>query len=447
MNAIAPVSLLPVAVIGAGPVGLAAAAHLLARGLPVKLYEAGDSIAAHIRDWGHVRLFSPWSYNIDKAARALLEPTGWIAPKPSVHPTGAELVEQYLQPLAATPQLKPLIETGARIVAVSRAGFDKMKTAGRETAPFQLTVRTKTGERQDLAQAVIDCSGTWSQPNPAGSNGLAVPGEAAQAAHIAYGVPDVLGRDRTAYANRRVLVVGAGHSAANILLDLIRLRAEAPQTQIVWAVRGSSLSRLFGGGANDKLAARGALGRELEAQVSGGAIDLHMNSTVTGIAPGLVVTLNDEAVAVDRMIVATGQRPDLTMLREIRLDLDPAIESPRVLAPMIDPNEHSCGTVRPHGHRELAQPDAGFYIAGIKSYGRAPTFLLATGYEQVRSIAAALAGDRAAADDVQLDLPETGVCSTDRSPAAVGAGSCCGTGRQRVSVTAATATFSAGRCG
>ena len=447
MNAIAPVSLLPVAVIGGGPVGLAAAAHLLARGLPVKLYEAGDGIAAHIRDWGHVRLFSPWSYNIDKAARALLEPTGWAAPKPSAHPTGAELVAQYLQPLAATPQLQAVIETGAQVTAVSRAGFDKMKTAGRETAPFQLTVRTKTGERQDLARAVIDCSGTWSQPNPAGSNGLAVPGEAAQAGHIAYGVPDVFGRDRAAYANRRVLVVGAGHSAANILLDLIRLRADAPQTQIVWAVRGNSLSRLFGGGANDKLAARGALGRDLEAQVNSGAIDLRMNSTVTGIAPGLVVTLNHEAVAVDRMIVATGQRPDLAMLREIRLDLDPATESPRVLAPMIDPNVHSCGTVRPHGHRELAQPDAGFYIAGIKSYGRAPTFLLATGYEQVRSIAAALAGDRAAADAVQLDLPETGVCSTDRSPANAGAGSCCGTGKQRVSVTAATGTVSAGGCG
>ncbi|MFG1858993.1 hypothetical protein ACGFJT_44660, partial [Actinomadura geliboluensis] len=109
---------------------------------------------------------------------------------------------------------------------------------------------------------------------------------------------------------------------------------------------------------------------------------------------------------------ATGFRPDLDMLREVRVELDPATEAPVRLAPMIDPNFHSCGTVPPHGERDLAHPEPGLYLAGMKSYGRAPTFLMATGYEQVRSIAAALAGDREAADTVQLDLPETGVCST-----------------------------------
>lgn len=441
MNAINTALALPVAVIGAGPVGLAAAAHLLARGLKVKLYEAGDGIADHVRDWGHVRLFSPWSYNIDKQARALLEPAGWTAPPMGVHPTGAELYAQYLRPLAATREIAGVLETGARVTAISRAGFDKMKSAGRDAAPFALTVQTKNGARQDLARAVIDCSGTWSQPNPIGSNGLAVAGEREHAARIAYGIPDVLGRDVDTYVGKRVLVLGAGHSAANVLLDLAKLKGRVPTTEIVWAVRGGSLARLFGGGSNDKLAARGALGRSLEDQVKAGDIDLHMNSSVTKI-DGRAVTLQQpggasETVTADRIIVATGQRPALEMLREIRLDLDPATESPRVLAPLIDPNVHSCGTVRPHGHRELAQPDSGFYIAGIKSYGRAPTFLLATGYEQVRSIAAALAGDMAQADDVQLDLPETGVCSTNRGTADTAASSC-GTAKPRVTVTAAT---------
>jgi glycine/D-amino acid oxidase-like deaminating enzyme len=453
MNAIAPIPALPVAVIGAGPVGLAAAAQLLARGLTVKLYEAADDIAAHVRDWGHVRLFSPWSYNIDSAARALLEPTGWQAPPMTVHPTGAELYTLYLQPLAATPAIAAVLETSARVTAVSRQGYDKMKTAGREAAPFVLTIRRADGrERQDLARAVIDCSGTWSQPNPAGSNGLAVPGEREHAARIRYGIPDVLGRDVDTYVGKRVLVIGAGHSAANILLDLATLQGRVPDTQIIWAVRGGSLARLFGGGSNDKLAARGALGRSLEDRVKAGGIDLHMNSTVTRI-DGSRVTLqqpggDSETVTADRIIVATGQRPDLGLLREIRLDLDSATESPRVLAPLIDPNLHSCGTVRPHGHRELAQPDAGFYIAGIKSYGRAPTFLLATGYEQVRSIAAALAGDMAAADDVQLDLPETGVCSSTLLTTEGGSGddagccgaapaSSCGSAKPRLAVTAA----------
>jgi len=424
MNSITrpPNSELPVAVIGAGPVGLAAAAHLLARGLPVKVYESGSAPAANIREWGHVKLFSPWVYNIDKQARLLLEKAGWEEPMPLAYPTGQQLYDLYLKPLAETAELSAVIENNARVTGVSRAGFDKMKTAGREQAPFSLIVRKPDGgEREDLAGAVIDASGTWSQPNPIGANGLPVPGEQANARHIAYGIPDVLGAAIDLYANKRVLVLGAGHSAANALLDLAQLARRAPDTKIIWAVRGNSLARLFGGGENDKLEARGALGHALENLVKQGGLYLHTRTAILRIETadqGIAVTLKQsdataEIMEVDHIVVATGLRPDLAMLREIRLDLDPATESPRVLAPMIDPNEHSCGTVRPHGYRELAQPEAGFYIAGIKSYGRAPTFLMATGYEQVRSIAAALAGDMAAADDVQLDLPETGVCSSN----------------------------------
>ena len=128
-------------------------------------------------------------------------------------------------------------------------------------------------------------------------------------------------------------------------------------------------------------------------------------------------------MAVDELIVATGFRPNLDFVRELRIQLDPAIECPVALAPLIDPNEHSCGTVRPHGARELAQAEPGFYFAGMKSYGRAPTFLMLTGYEQVRSIAADIAGDRAAAERVELALPETGVCNRSAAP---DASQCCG---------------------
>jgi hypothetical protein len=128
-------------------------------------------------------------------------------------------------------------------------------------------------------------------------------------------------------------------------------------------------------------------------------------------------------VSADELIVATGFRPDLDFVRELRIQLDPALECPVALAPLIDPNEHSCGTVRPHGARELAQHEPGFYFAGMKSYGRAPTFLMITGYEQVRSIAADIAGDREAAARVELVLPETGVCNRSVGPAA---GDCCG---------------------
>ena len=125
-------------------------------------------------------------------------------------------------------------------------------------------------------------------------------------------------------------------------------------------------------------------------------------------------------LVVDEIVVATGGRPNVAMLRELRLDLDLATESTKALGPLIDPNHHSCGSVRPHGAAELAHPEQDFYVVGMKSYGRAPTFLLPTGYEQARSVVAALAGDHEAAGRVELVLPQTGVCSTDAA-----GGPCC----------------------
>ena len=136
---------LPVAVIGAGPVGLAAAAHLLAQGLPVKLYEAAPAVAANLRDWGHVRVFTPWRYCVDPAAAALLKRQGWRPPAVGVFPTGAEIVARYLEPLAATPELAAVIETGARVTAISRLGLDKVVSRGRKEHPFLLTVASKAG--------------------------------------------------------------------------------------------------------------------------------------------------------------------------------------------------------------------------------------------------------------------------------------------------------------
>ncbi|HEX6898100.1 MAG TPA: NAD(P)-binding domain-containing protein [Thermoanaerobaculia bacterium] len=420
---------LPVVVIGGGPVGLAAAAHLIARGEEPLVFEAGTRVGANIREWGHVRLFSPWQYVVDSASRSLLEATGWTAPSGCGYPTGDDLVDRYLEPLAATPELAPRIRLGARVESVARLGFDKMKTAGREAAPFLVQVRT-VDEREEavLARAVIDASGTWQRPNPLGASGVPAAGERALAERIFYGIPDVLGRHRERYAGRRVAVVGSGHSAFNALLDLVALADEAPGTEITWVVRRASLDRVFGGGANDALAARGELGARLRERVESGAVRVVMGFKLVEIREGLVLVGEDGALpAVDEVIATTGFRPDLSILGELRLGLDPAVESPTALAPLIDPNVHSCGTVRPHGAEELKHPEEGFYIVGMKSYGRAPTFLLLTGYEQVRSVAAALAGDWPAAREVHLELPETGVCSiAPVEKAAAKATSCCG---------------------
>jgi thioredoxin reductase len=411
---------LPVAVIGGGPVGLAAAAHLVARGVPLKLYEAGDAVGASLRDWGHVRVFTPWRYCLDAAARALLERHGWQSPPADAFPTGAELVVDYLEPLAATPEFATVVETKARVTAISRHGVDKVVSRARETRPFVLAIDTGAGIRRDLARAVIDASGTWATPNPIGASGLPAVGEAEFRDRIAYGIPDILGRDRSTYAGKTTLVIGSGHSAANALLELARLAETAPHTSIVWATRGTDLARIFSGGDADQLPARGELGANVKELVDSGRVTLRTGFAVLALRAeyDLIIVKGETEGGerwigpFDRIIATTGQRPDLTLTRELRLDLDPWLESTKALGPLIDPNLHSCGSVPPHGHRELAHPEPGFYTVGIKSYGRAPTFLLLTGYEQVRSVAAAIAGDLMSADDVHLVLPETGVCTT-----------------------------------
>jgi Pyridine nucleotide-disulphide oxidoreductase len=419
-----------VAIIGAGPVGLAAAAHLLERGLRPIVLEAGDSVGHAVRQWGHVQMFSPWEYNIDRAAAHLLASTGWNSPEPHQYPTGAELYERYLEPLATKTVLAAHIRNASRVTNISRAGFDKLKSHGREAAPFEIRYRNGRGSEIVKTDAVIDASGTWHSPNPAGANGLPAIGETQAARNIAYGMPDVLGKDRERYAGKTVAVLGAGHSAIGTLTDLARLAAQAPETRPLWLLRGNDPAKAFGGGANDKLAARGELGAAFAALVAAGKIEVEREFHVSNLAldgPRLTVGAGagccGRHVVVDELIVATGFRPDLDFLRELRIRLDPAIECPVALAPLIDPNEHSCGTVRPHGARELAQDETGFYFAGMKSYGRAPTFLMITGYEQVRSIAAHIAGDRQAAERVELVLPETGVCNRS---AAIDANNCCG---------------------
>ncbi|MFF0579315.1 FAD-dependent oxidoreductase [Streptosporangium saharense] len=402
---------LPVVVIGAGPVGLAAAAHLTERGLDFVVLEAGERVGASIARWGHVRVFSPWKYDIDSAARRLLEADGWRAPDEEWLPTGAELVEDYLAPLARL--FGDRVRTGAKVTAISRLGYDRVRTAGRERAPFLIRL-ADGGELQ--ARAVIDASGTYATPNVLGASGLPAHGEADAADLVDHALPDVLGADRDRYAGRHVLVVGAGHSAATTLLAL----AQLADTPITWAIRAGDAARAYGGGEADALPARGALGTRLHAHVESGRIRL-----VTGFFTHAVErdgeqvrvisrdpSGHERSVTADRIVSATGYRPDHTVADELRLDLDPILGSTRALAPLIDPNAHSCGTVPPHGADELAHPEDGYYAVGVKSYGRAPTFLLATGYEQARSVVAALAGDWQAARDVRLDLPETGVCSS-----------------------------------
>ncbi|MFJ6931630.1 NAD(P)-binding domain-containing protein [Streptomyces nigra] len=429
---------LPVVVIGAGPVGLAAAAHLVARGIEPLVLEAGTAAGSAVREWSHVRLFSTWSELTDPAAEKLLAPTGWVKPDPDSCPSGGEWADLYLRPLADV--LGDRVRTGARVTGVSRTGRDRVVDAGREAQPFVVHVAHTDGrEEKVFARAVVDASGTWTSPGPAGGSGLPVPGERAAGDRITYRVPDL--KDpavRARYAGRRTAVIGSGASAFTALAYLAEL-AEAEDgagTHAVWVLRRGISGSTFGGGTADQLPARGALGLAAKAAVDDGHAD-----AVTGFRTDAIERAGDGRLVlvaedgrrlepVDEVIALTGFRPDLSFLSEIRLGLDERLQAPTALAPLIDPNQHSCGTVYPHGHRELAHPEQDFYLVGMKSYGRAPTFLAMTGYEQVRSVVAAIAGDTDSADRVELTLPETGVCGGaglfDTSEADGSDDGCCG---------------------
>ncbi|MFE0583336.1 NAD(P)-binding domain-containing protein [Streptomyces sp. NPDC058874] len=431
---------LPVVVIGAGPAGLAAAAHLLGRDITPLVLEAGPVAGAAVREWAHVRLFSRWGEVVDPAAEKLLAPTGWTKPAEDSYPSGGDWAERYLQPLADV--LGERVRYGARVTGVSRTGRDRIVDADREAQPFVVHYENADGhEDRLLARAVIDASGTWSTPSPAGGSGLAALGEKAAADRITYRVPDL--KDpaaRARYAGKRTAVIGSGASAFTALASLAAL-AEADDgrgTHATWILRRGISGSTFGGGEADQLPARGALGLAAKAAVDGGHAD-----AVTGFrtdaferdGDGRLVLVGEDGrrlEPVDEVIVLTGFRPDLDFLDELRLGLDERLQAPVELAPLIDPNQHSCGTVYPHGVGELSHPEKDVYLVGMKSYGRAPTFLALTGYEQVRSIAAHLAGDREAAERVELTLPETGVCGGAGlfdEPAATeeAGGGCCGT--------------------
>lgn len=402
---------LPVVVIGAGPQGLAAAAHLLERGLEPLVLEQGPTAGAAVAEWGHVRLFSAWDELVDPAARRLLEQRGWQVPAPA-YPTGAEWVRDYLTPLADA--LGERVRTGHRVTGVARAGRDLLVSEGRDAQPFAVHVVDADGrESRLLARAVVDASGTWGSPNPAGADGLPALGEVAAGDALTRRIPGPA--DVADHVGRHTVVVGSGASAFNALDTLSAAVAQDPTTRVTWVVRRPVQPATFGGGEADQLPQRGALGLRAKTLVDEGTVTLvsgFRTDVVRREDDGVVLVAEDgrELPAADRVVVLTGFRPDTSFLSEVRLDLDPVLQAPRLLAAEVDPNLHSCGSVRATGAADLAQPETGFFIVGAKSYGRAPTFLALTGYEQVRSVAAWLAGDLEAAGRVELVLPETGVC-------------------------------------
>ena len=398
----------PVVIIGAGPIGLAGAAHAQSRGLDTIVLEAGASAGAAVQRVGPhpallpvVRAHRPGR---DRAPRRLR--LGGARP-PRRTPPVTSGSTGYLQPLADALETTDEVDVryGHRVVGVTRFGRDRLVDSGREDEPLVLQVDTGHGVERITARpsstppapgagptrwAATASPRSARPPTPTGS-ATASPTCAAS-------------RAGSRYAGKHVVVAGTGASAQNALVELAHLAESAPGTRVTWLVRRPSVGNAFGGGDNDQLEARGALGKSAERAAGSGAVTARTSFRTASVeqqADGrLTVTDFDGQTVtdVDEIVAVTGFRPDLAFLSEIRLDLDPVLQSPRTLAPLIDPNVHSCGTVYPHGAKELVQPEPGFYLVGMKSYGRAPSFLTLTGCEQVRSVIAAIAGDHEAAE-------------------------------------------------
>ncbi|HEY6866554.1 MAG TPA: hypothetical protein VI792_04810 [Candidatus Eisenbacteria bacterium] len=400
------------AIIGAGPVGLEAAAAALDRGFDVHVFERGE-VGAHPIAWGHVRMFTPWRMNLGPHSVARLAAAGWTAPDPEACPTGLELAERYLHPLARLPELKDRIHTHAQVVHASRSGALKGDSVGkgadRREHPFRLLVRDPGGRESFLhAFALIDASGVYGQPNWAGDGGIPARSELYLAPQLTYHLPDVLGLARERHAGRRTLVIGGGASAATTVTGLAALADQVPKTTVAWATREPAGS-LFPEDAGDPLAERRALyaGARALARGSHPAVThvggvrvegLEFNSATHRYRVTLMAGEQARIEEVDEVVVHTGFGPDDSLYRELQVHECYATRAPmKLAAALLGAAAGDCLTTPAFGADVLASPEPDFYILGHKSYGRGSNFLLQTGYAQADDVTAALAGETQAA--------------------------------------------------
>lgn len=387
-----------VAILGAGPIGMEAALAAVAAGHDPVVYERGPGIGAGVRRWGHVRTFTPWSMTVSPRARAAL---GETAPDGPDLPTGNEIVERLLEPLAGLPQLAGRIHARTAVTAVGRAGLlkhEEIGSAARAARPFRLLLRDEvTGEeRVDHARVVIDATGVSGTPNRMGDGGIDAIGERRFEERIDRHLVD-LAADHAGWAGRTILLTGAGHSAQTAARDLADFAARAGVgTRVIWAIRAARPS--FGAVPGDTLAERAALNataRELAAGAST-AVEVRtgvVTEALTARGDRLEVTLRNgdtQRVVVDRILALNGGVGDASIYRQLQVHECYASLGPMKLAATLGDPDADCLAGSVSGPEALRNPEPGFFILGAKSYGRNPQFLLRTGWQQVDDVFGAL---------------------------------------------------------
>ena len=383
-----------IAVLGAGPTGLEAALAAQQRGWDVTVYERAPHVAGHVRAWGHVRLFTPWSMSVSPSTAELLG----LELSATQCPTGHDYAD-HLERVAA--RLGDRVVTSTRVEAIAREGLLKDEEIGsdvRAARPFRLLVTGADGEeRFETADVVLDCTGTYGNPAPTGAGGIPAQGERRLGDRVVRQIPDVAD-DPERWAGRDVLLVGAGNSAQTVARDLVLAGA-----RLTWAVR--AVDPTWGAVQDDVLPDRAALVASSRALAVGGA-RLHTGVVVERLQQHddrIAVTLrgHDGAateVEVDEVVSLTGAVGDSSLDRQLQVHECYATEGPISLAATLLGSEGGdCLAQVSAGVDALRNPEPRFFVLGIKSYGRNSTFLLRVGWEQVQEVFTAL--------DAELPVP------------------------------------------
>ena len=387
------------AILGAGPIGLDAALAAAERSLPFTVFEAADEVGGHLRSWGHLRLFTPWSLNVSARMRAHLKRAGVPVPDGDGYPTAAEFRERVLLRVAELPEIAPHLETHTRVLEVGREGLlkhEEIASAARQARPFRLLLRDASGrERTARASRVLDTTGTWSHPNALGDGGIAAPGETTQGFFISHELP---APDDPSWARARVLLVGAGHSAQTAARALAARDSGSPGW--VWAMRRMPAAPL----ADDPLPERAALARAACAiadrppagcEVFRGVVIERLRREGDRVAVSLRPLDEGGAVevVVDRVLALVGATPDASLYRQLQIHECYASGAPMKLSTALlaaGGASADCLDQAAHGVAALANPEPDFFILGVKSYGRNSNFLLRVGYSQVDEVFATL---------------------------------------------------------
>ncbi len=391
-------------VIGAGPMGLETALRAIEHGLETTVLEAGR-IGEHIRQWGHIRMFSPLRMNLSSRAQEIL---GAKLPEGEAIQTGSEYVKTVIEPLAQSELLKNKIITGRRVVAMARTGLGKMGLPNhplRAERSLRILAEDREG-REHVYQAdyVFDASGVFGQPNWSGAAGMPALGERALNDRIIRHPVDVAQQSER-FAGKRVLLLGHGHSAANTIVALGRLLHREPRTHVMWAVRSDRL-RPVAEIADDALPERAAVvaaANDLAQKPSAhlrvlrrAVLESLQESPTSAIPSGkkvfkasLKIGKAAEEVEADEIISLTGYRPDLDLLRETTAEISNITEGARGLYKALSNITDCLAKIEVHA-RDLQSGEPNLFIVGIKSYGRNPGFLLQAGNDQLDAIFASL---------------------------------------------------------